>query len=52
MLASISLRFEKHDKKYFSVENEVNFDQFEYDERLFTDLANYYNIKQIKDSKN
>ena len=52
MLASISLRFEKHDKKYFSVENEVNFDQFEYDERLFTDLANHYNIKQIKDSKN
>ena len=50
ILAIVCLRFEKHDKSYLVVENEIGFDHYEFDESLFDDMSLNCDMPRIKDS--
>ena len=50
ILAMVSLRFTSHDNHNFTVENEADYDQFEFDECLFNNLSLHFQMPRIKES--
>ena len=50
ILAVISLRFERHLDSDFRIENEAEYDQYEFDEELFEKMGVMYDMPRIGDS--
>ena len=50
ILTVVSLRFGNCDEKFFSIENEVDYDQYEFDQEVFEGLGDAYDMERLNES--